>query len=113
MPRTALTNIIEPTRAGVAFPQGTLADAANGNSIVNNGRVMVIAINSSASTVRNVTVTPTATVDGLAAAARTSPIPTSSSILLGPWDVGNYGAALQISADSSTDVRFQIIRFPG
>lgn len=113
MPRTALTNIIEPTRAGLAFPQGTLADATNGNSIANDGRVIVIAINSSASTIRNVIVTPTATVDGLAAAARTTPIPTSSSVILGPWDIGNYGTTLQISGDSSTDVRFQIVHFPG
>lgn len=113
MPRTALTNIIEPTRAGVAFPVGAAADVTNGNSIANDGRIIVIAINSSGSTIRNAVVTPTATVDGLAAAARTSPIPISSSIILGPWDVGNYGTTLQISGDSATDVKFQVIHFPG
>jgi hypothetical protein len=86
---------------------------ANGNSIVNDGRIVVIAINGSGSTIRNVIVTPTATVDGLAAAARTSPIPISSSIILGPWDTGNYGTTLQISGDSATDVRFQVIHLPG
>lgn len=113
MARTALTNIVEPTRAGVAFPAGTLADSTNGNSIANDARVVVIAANASGSVVRNVTVTPTATVDGLAPAARTTPIPISSSVILGPWDVGNYSTTLQISADSSTDVRFQIVHFPG
>lgn len=113
MPRTALTNTVEPTRAGVAFPQGVLADSTNGNSLSNDARVVVIAVNSSASVVRNVTVTPTATVDGLVPAARTTPIPISSSVILGPWDVGNYSTTLQISADSSTDVRFQPVHFPG
>lgn len=113
MPRTALTNIIEPTRTGVAFPAGTAADVSNGNSISNDGRVVVIAINSNASLPRNVTVTPTATVDGLTAAARTTAIPAQSSVLLGPWDVANYSTTLQISGDNATDVKFQIIRFPG
>lgn len=112
MPRTALTNIISPSKTGTAFPAGVAADVANGNSIVNDGRVLVIAINSGASP-RNVTVTPTATVDGLVAAARTSAIPATSSILLGPWDVGNYSSVLQISGDNATDVKFQIIQMPG
>jgi hypothetical protein len=111
--RTALTNAVEPNRTGVAFPQGVLADSTNGNSIANDARILVIAANASASTIRNITVTPTATVDGLVPAARTSPIPTSSSIILGPWDVANYSTTLQISADSSTDVRLQIIHVPG
>lgn len=112
MPRTQL-NYTEPTRAGVAFPVGTAADVTNGQYINNDGRVIVIAINSSGSTIRNVVVTPTATVDGLAAATRTSPIPISSSIILGPWDVGNYSTQLQISGDSATDVKFQAVHFPG
>jgi hypothetical protein len=113
MPRTALTNIIEPTRAGVAFPAGTAADVVNGNSIVNDSRVIVIAINSSGSTIRNVVVTPSATVDGLAVATRTTPIPISSSVIMGPWDVGTYGTSLALTADSATDVKFQVIHFPG
>lgn len=113
MPRTPMTNIISPSKAGTAFPAGTAVDVANGNSISNDGRVLVIAANTNASLTRNVTVTPTATVDGLAAAARTSPVPAVSSILLGPWDVGNYGSTLQISGDNATDLKFQIIQMPG
>jgi hypothetical protein len=112
MPRTALTNIIEPNRTGVAFPAGVAVDVANGNSVSNNGRVVVIAINSGASP-RNVTVTPTLTVDGLALPARTTPLPATSSVLLGPWDTATYGTTLQISGDNATDVKLQIIRFPG
>ena len=111
MPRTQL-NYTEPTRAGVAFPAGVAADVTNGQYINNDGRVIVIAINSGA-TIRNVIVTPTATVDGLVPAARTSPIPATSSIILGPWDVGNYSTTLQISGDNATDVKFQAIHMPG
>lgn len=112
MPRTQI-NTTEPTRAGVAFPAGTAADVANGQFINNDGRVIVIAANSNGATIRNVVVTPTGTVDGLAAATRTSPIPVSSSIILGPWDVGNYSTTLLISGDNATDVKFQAIHFPG
>lgn len=112
MPRTALTSY-EPTRAGVALPAAVAADVTNGNSVVNDGRIVVIASNSNGAVIRNVIVTPTGTVDGLAAATRTSPIPVSSSILLGPWDVGNYSTTLQISGDNATDVKFQVLHFPG
>lgn len=112
MARTPLTNIISPSKTGTAFPAGTAADVTNGNSIVNDGRVLVIATNSHATLVRNAIVTPTATVDGLTATTRTSPIPALSSILLGPWEVSNYSNVLQISGDNATDVKFQIVQMP-
>lgn len=113
MPRTPLTNIVAPSKNGTPFPAGTAADVVNGNSVANDGRVIVIASNSNASVVRNATVTPTGTVDGLTAAARTSPIPAQSSILLGPWEIGNYSTTLALSGDNATDVKFQIIQMPG
>jgi hypothetical protein len=112
MPRTNI-NFTDPSKAGTALPAAVAADVANGNVINNDGRVVVIASNANVSTIRNATVTPTATVDGLAAAARTSPIPASSSILLGPWEVGNYSTLLQLNGDNATDVKFQAIHFPG
>lgn len=111
MPRTNI-NATSPSKTGTTMPSPTAADVANGNSIINDGRLIVIATNSGASP-RSVTVTPTATVDGLAAAARTTALPASTSVLLGPWEVSNYGTALQISGDNATDVKFQPIRFPG
>lgn len=112
MART-LINWTEPTRAGVAFPTGTAADAVNGNYVVNDGKVVIVCSNSSGSTIRNVTVAVTATVDGQAATARTVAIPTSSSVIIGPYDTGNYGTQLGITGDSATDVKFQPIHFPG
>lgn len=112
MPRTAIA-FTEPSRAGTALPAAVAADVTNGNSVVNDGRILIIASNSNVSTVRNAIVTATGTVDGLVPATRTSPIPASSSILLGPWDVGNYSTTLQISGDNATDVKFQVLHFPG
>lgn len=112
MPRTNI-NATSPSKTGTTLPAATAVDVANGNSVINDGRVVVIATNSNVSTPRNVVVTPTATVDGLTAAARTTPLPASSSMLLGPWEVSNYGEVLQISGDNATDVKLQPIRFPG
>jgi hypothetical protein len=112
MARTQL-NFTEPTRAGVTFPLGTAADVSNGNYVVNDGKVVIVCTNSNVSTPRNVTVTPTATVDGLVPAARTIPLPASTSVIIGPYDTGNYGTQLQLNGDNATDVKFQPIHFPG
>jgi len=103
----------DPAKTGTALPVPSAVDVANGNVITNDGRVLVIAKNSNVSTPRNVTVTPTGTVDGLAASARTTPLPASTSLLMGPWEVANYSSQLQISGDNATDVSFLAIHFPG
>jgi hypothetical protein len=112
MARTQI-NWTEPTRAGVAFPVGTAADTVNGNYVTNDNRVVIVCSNSSGSTVRNVTVALTGTVDGQGATSRTIPIPVSSSVIIGPYDTGNYGTQLALNGDSATDVKFQPIHFPG
>lgn len=112
MARTPLS-IVESSKAGTTLPAGTTADVANGNSVASDGRsVIVIASNSNVSTPRTVTITPTATVDGLVPAARTVSLPASTSKVLGPYEVANYGTTLQISGDNA-DVKFQVIRIPG
>ncbi len=112
MPRTALS-IIDSSKAGTTLPTGTAADVANGNSVASDGRsVIIIATNANVSTPRNVTITPTATVDGLTAAVRTIALPASTSKVLGPYETSNYSETLQISGDNA-DVKFQVIRVPG
>jgi hypothetical protein len=111
MARTLIA-FTDPSKVGTLLPAASAADVSNGNYIVNDGKILVIAKNANVSTTRNVTVTPTATVDGLVPAARTSPIAASTSILLGPWDIGNYGTQLQISGDNATDVSLLAIHFP-
>jgi hypothetical protein len=107
MARTPLT-ITDSSKAGTTLPAGTAADVVNGNSVVNDGRTLVIAANAGA-TPRTVTITPTATVDGLTAAARTVALPATTTKLLGPYDIGSYSTVLQISGDHA-DVKFQPIR---
>jgi len=113
MARTPIA-YVEPTKAGTTFPAETTADVANGNSVLgNDGRVVVLCRNSNgASTARVVTITPTATVDGLVPAARTVSIPAGASKLLGPYEVANYGTTLLISGDNA-ELKFTPIHFPG
>ncbi len=112
MPRTAIA-YTDPAKSGTTLPAPTAVDVSNGNSVINDGRVLCIAKNSNGATVRNVIVTPTNTVDGLVPAARTTPIPASTSLLLGPWEIANYSTTLQISGDNATDVTFLFVHFPG
>lgn len=110
----ARTQIVytDPAKTGTTLPSPTAADVSNGQYINNDGRVLVIAKNSGASS-RNVTVTPSATVDGLVPAARTTPIGVGVSLLMGPWEIANYSNLLAISGDNATDVSFLAIHFPG
>lgn len=111
MPRTALT-AVESSKAGTTLAAGTAADVANGNSVAHDGKsIVIIATNAGVST-RTITITPTATVDGLVPAARTISMPASAVKVLGPYDIGSYSEVLQISADHA-DIKFQVIRVPG
>lgn len=113
MARTSIA-YTEPSKTGTLLPAATAVDVTNGNQVLNNdGRVFVIAKNANVSTPRNVIVTPTATVDGLVPAARTSPIAANTSMLFGPWEVANYSTTLQISGDNATDVSFLVLHMPG
>jgi hypothetical protein len=104
----------EPSKSGTVLPAPTAADVSNGNVVVgNDGRVIAIVKNSNVSTPRNLIVTPTATVDGLVPAARTSPIAASTSMLFGPWEVANYSTSLQLSGDNATDVSILVLHIPG
>lgn len=111
MPRTPIA-VTESSKAGTTLPAPTAADVANGNSIVSDGKTAVIATNANVSTPRNVTITPTATVDGLVPAVRTIPLPANTSKLLGPYELGNYGDTILISGDNA-DVKLQPIRIAG
>ena len=110
MARTPIT-VIESSKAGTILPAPTAADVVNGNSITVDPRTAVIATNTGAST-RNITITPTATVDGLPVGNRTIALAAGVARLLGPYDVSTYSATLQISADNA-EVTFRPIRVAG
>jgi hypothetical protein len=111
MPRTALT-ITDSSKAGTVLAAGTAADVANGNSVSSDGRSYVIIAQNSGVTLRTITITPTATVDGLVPAARTVTLASGVTKVLGPYDIANYSDTLQISADHA-EVKFQVVRIPG
>ena len=111
MPRTALT-VTDSSKAGTVLAAGTAADVANGNSVTSDGRSIIIVATNAGVTLRTITITPTATVDGLAPSNRTITLAASAVKVLGPYDVGSYSETLQISADHA-DVKFQPIRVVG
>lgn len=111
MARTALT-ITDSTKAGAVLPTETAADVANGNSVANDGRTIVLAHNTNAAaTPRTATITVTGTIDGFAPAARTVSIAAGATKTLGPYEVGNYSSTLQISGDNA-ELKFLAIRIP-
>jgi hypothetical protein len=111
MPRTALT-AVESSKAGTVLAAGAAADVANGNSYVSDGKSVIVIATNSGVTLRTITITPTATVDGLVPAARTVTLASGVVKVLGPYDLANYSDTIQISADHA-DVKFQVIRIPG
>ena len=112
MARTSIA-YVEATKAGTTWPAETTADVGNGNQVLgNDGQIVVLCHNTNgASTARTVTVTPTATVDGLAVANRTYSVPAGTSMLIGPFEVSTYSTTLQISGDN-TELKFVPIHFP-
>lgn len=106
MPRTAYTPV--PTSRTPATPANDLGaavavDVANGNSVVNSGRTVLIVKNTNAgSTARSVTVTFNGnTVDGQLPTARVTPVPAGKTWVFGPYDPANYGTSLLVNGDNA------------
>lgn len=107
MPRTALT-VTQASRAGTVLPAATAGDVANGNSVANNGQVVLIVENTGAST-RTVTFHTIRSVDGLAAPTRVESIPAGQVQLFGPYDPTDYGTTVGVNAEHA-EVTIQAIR---
>lgn len=107
MPRTALT-VTQASRAGTTLPAATAGDATNGNSVQNDGRVVLIVKNTGA-TSRDIVFATVRAVDGLAAPVRTEAIPASITQVFGPFPPGDYGDLLGINA-SNAELTIQAIR---
>jgi hypothetical protein len=113
MALTALT-VTDSSRSSVVLlpaTSGTVADVANGNSFANNGNVIVLATNTGATVVRNVTIPLAITVDSRQPAARTYAIAIGTTAILGPFDTTNYGSTVQINGDN-VELKFNCVR-PG
>lgn len=95
MPRTNLAPVTI-TRAGVSPGSETAGDASNGNSISNDGRMVVLVHNNDGSNPHNVTFKTVGTVDGQAIADRVVAMAASSSKWFGPFPPEVYGSSLQV-----------------
>lgn len=111
MARTAIT-VTDSSKAGTVLPSEVAADVANGNSVVNDGRTIILAHNTNAaSTARTATITVTGAIDGFAPSPRTVSIAAGATKALGPYEVTNYSSTLQISGDHA-ELMFRAIRIP-
>ncbi|MGW5509897.1 hypothetical protein ACWEV9_19295 [Streptomyces albogriseolus] len=100
MPRVALT-VTNLSRAGVAPPAETDGDPVNHHSVQNNGRMLLLVRNASASTPRTVTLRLPGVVDGQALTPKTVEIPAEESRYIGPFPTGDYGSTLQVDVDNA------------
>lgn len=93
-------NATTVTRAGVAPVAGTATDTANGNYVVNDGSTWLEVENTDAAA-HTLTISLSATVDGQPVTARTYDMAAADKLKIGPFSRRDYGAHLQIDADSN------------
>lgn len=88
------------TRTGVVAPSETSGDAGNGNSVANNGSILIEVRNSNGSaTTRTLSISFPTTVDGQAVVAKTYPIAAGVTKRIGPFPTKDYGTTLQLDPD--------------
>jgi hypothetical protein len=107
MPRTAIT-ATQASRAGTVLPAATAGDAVNGNSIANDGRVVIIIKNTGASS-RTITFTTAKTIDGLTFPVRSETIPAGETQVFGPFPPTDYGTTLAFNVDNA-ELTVQAVR---
>lgn len=109
MPRTSIT-ATQASRAGTVLPAATAGDVANGNSIANDGRVVLIVKNTNgASTARTITFTTAKSVDGLTFPVRSETIPAGETQVFGPFPPTDYGTTLAFNVDN-VELTVQAVR---
>jgi hypothetical protein len=107
MPRTALA-ATQASRAGTVLPAATAGDVTNGNSVTNDGRVVLIVKNTGASS-RTITFQTARTVDGLTAPTRVETIPAGETQVFGPFSPNDYGDTLAFDV-SNAELTINVIR---
>lgn len=88
---------------------GTVADATNGNTTPNNGRMRLLIQNTGASP-DTVNVTRTETVDGATVPVRAITVAAGKDVLTAPFPVLVFGSTLQYKAGAAT-TKFIPIQF--
>ena len=95
MARTALA-VTTITRDGVTEPAETAGDATNGNTVSNDGRMIVRVHNSDSGASHNVTFVTIGTVDGEPVADRVVAMAASAVKWFGPFPTDVYGSSLAV-----------------
>ncbi|MFJ9694962.1 hypothetical protein [Kitasatospora sp. NPDC101183] len=109
MPRGTI-NVTSSDRAGTVLPAATAGDSANGHTIVNDGRVMLIVENAGSTVARTVSIQISKPVDGFSAVAtRTVSVAAGATRLLGPYPTADYGPALLVDVDNA-ELKIRAIR---
>lgn len=96
------------TRAGVVLPAPTTGNATDNHSVVNDGRVGIIAKNTGAVD-RTVTFHASKAVDGLTPPTRVETIPAGEEQGFGPFSPTEYGASLLVDV-AHAEVTLRAIR---
>lgn len=107
MARTPITPV-QVTIAGAASMAVVAADVANGNSMLNNGRLKVGVTNADGAASHNFSITPTRPDGGGNVTPVSTPIPanTTRPIWFGPYDTSAWGSTLLINGDN-TNIKFE------
>lgn len=107
MPRVNVP-VTQATRAGTTLPAAVTGDATNNHSVINDGKVAIIAKNTGA-TSRTVTFALTKQVDGLAVTARVETLAAGAEELFGPFSATDYGTTLNVDV-AHAEVTLRAIR---
>ena len=93
--------VTQLSRAGTASVAGTAGDTVNGNSVVNDGKV-VLYLNNSGGVSHTLTVTAAVTgADGLTLGTKQIVVPATSTYLTDVWPPAVYGSVLQLTVDNA------------
>lgn len=94
--------VTQVSRSGTAAVAGTAADAANGNSIQNDGKVWLEVANTSGSTAHTLTVTVAqAGPDGNTVSGHQIPLPANAVVRTDVWPPYVYGTSMIVTADNA------------
>lgn len=92
--------VVSFTRNGTTMPLHVTGDVDQGHTMPNDGRTGLIVKNADAALEHVVTINLARTVDGQSVVPRTVSVPADTSVALGPFNPGDYGADVSIGVDS-------------
>lgn len=113
MPRVNVP-VNDIVRGGLIDPAEVGGDAVNNHDVVNDGKVIVVARNSSGVSTRDITfITQGTGPDQAAIADKTVTLAISEKRYFGPFPVGDWNADGKLHVDvAHADIKLQALRLP-